>query len=290
MAVKIWEDFESRDTTGSSQTRIYNISGTSSETTAFATLLAEAPLLLASGLVRQAKNASVEIIGIDLWKGKVTYGEAEDSKSQERLETGEYVISFDTSGGTQKITASETDPDSYAFDPFFEATVQNANIAPDFGTAINVNDGKVEGVEIVIPALKFSVRKRQPRAIITMPFIKDLARMTGRTNDGPYLTFDAGELLFTGASGQEGLKFDSSGEIVDLSGDPEITYNFVASENLTNFKIGNIEVQQKDGHQFLWVLFEEGEDAEAHKLVQRPQAVYVHDIYKPDAFSLLGIE
>lgn len=290
MAVEIWEDFQSRQTTGDTQTRIYNISGTGSETTAFATLLTEAPLLLASGLVRQEKRVSVEVAGIDLWKGKVPYGEADDSKSQERLETGEYTISFDTSGGTATVTASENDPDSYAFDPFFEATVQNANIAPDFGTAINVNDGKVEGVEIVIPALKFSVRKRQPRSIITLPFIKDLARMTGRTNDGSFLTFDPGEVLFTGATGQEGLKFDGSGTIVDLSGDPEITYNFVASESLSNFKIGNIEVQQKDGHQYLWVLFEEGADTEAHKLVQRPQAVYVHDIYKPGAFSLLGIE
>jgi hypothetical protein len=182
--------------------------------------------------------------------------------------------SFDTGGGTFKITASK-------------ATTRYARpggIAPNFQGAIEVKDGRAEGVEITIPALKITCTYRHPvsstvvNAATIDNYIKQLSGMTGKTNNAAWLTYEQGELLFLGASGEY------------VPNQPaEFQYQFAVSRNAASLTIGAITGIVKRGHDYVWVLYEPGEDATAKKLIQTPLAAYVERVYDETNFLDLGI-
>ena len=149
----------------------------------------------------------------------------------------------------------------------------------DHKGAINVTDDEVKGTELIVPALKLTYKKRFAKANLTSAYVKTLARLTGTTSQAPFKTdWAVGELLFMGATGQQGRKTD-----------PEVTFHFAASENVSDLTIGEIAAIQKQGHDYLWVEFEKVEDAAAKKLARRPRAVYVHKLYRVADWSALGI-
>lgn len=45
----------------------------------------------------------------------------------------------------------------------------------------------------------------------------------------------------------------------------------------------------KEGWHYLWVRYEDDEDATARTLIKKPRAVYVEQVYYYGDFSLLGI-
>lgn len=215
------------------------------------------------------KSISWEHEGYDNWVFTADYVHPEVKDKREALDTGSYVFQFDTGGGTVKRTVSLATT-SYP---------KSGETAPDFKSAIGVKDGKeVEGVEIGIPGLKFSIRKRMPRLSITLDYVITLHNMTFTKNDAAFMGFAAGELLFIGATGQEGTESD-----------PEITFNFIASPNEDSLTVGEITGVVKPGHDYLWVLFEGTEDSSANMTVQRPKAAYVEQVYNESNFGDLGI-
>ena len=56
-----------------------------------------------------------------------------------------------------------------------------------------------------------------------------------------------------------------------------------------NIVIGDITVPAKGGWEYLWVLYEDQEDATAKRIVKRPIAAYVEQVRESGNFSLLGI-
>lgn len=218
------------------------------------------------------RSLSWEHNGYDCWEFTAHYVHPDIADRNQDLDVGDYTFSFDTSGGTvvRSVSLATT---KYA---------KTGETAADFKGAIGVKqngpDTEVEGVEIGIPALKFSIRKRVVRATLTLNYIKLLSDMTYHYNSSEFLGFPAGELLFTGASGQEAT--DS---------DPEVTYNFIASPNATNLTIGDITGVAKLGHEYLWVYFENASDEAAQRTVKRPLSAYVEQVYESADFNSLGI-
>jgi len=105
-----------------------------------------------------------------------------------------------------------------------------------------------------------------------------LFQLTGRVNTGAFKGFNAGEVLFLGASGsRRGY------------GDWEITFRFAASPNVTNLTIGDITGINKKGWEYLWVRYADSEDTAAKALVKKPIAVYIERVYDDGNLSLLGI-
>lgn len=177
-------------------------------------------------------------------------------------------ISFDTTGGQVRARTSRA---TTAF-PVAGRT------APDYRGAVEVSDGQPQGVDVVIPALKLTYTYKWPKGVVDLADVRALAGITGRTNDALWYGFQAGELLYLGSSGQ-----------LDLTLPTEVTYNFVASANAT-ISIGSwITGIAKQGHQHLWVAFEDTEDTSAKKLVQRPLAAYVETLYPSASFAAFGI-
>ena len=108
-------------------------------------------------------------------------------------EAGFWRFSFDTTGGSHKITQSLETIHRVEADP--------ADPAPDLKQAIGWDGKKVNGVEIVVPKLEFDITAYYAPASITSDYMKNLARKTGRTNDGAWLGFDEGEILYMGSTG-----------------------------------------------------------------------------------------
>lgn len=190
--------------------------------------------------------------GPDIWVARCTYGEPKKKeKEQEKLETvGEYRISFSTKGQTvtQYYAASTT---AYTRTPF---------AAPDYGGAINVNeDGEIEGVDVIVPSLTFTVTQRMSGASLTTAYMQTVAGLTGKTNNATFFGFPQGSLQFLGGDGA--LSFDvpnpnPAGPTVTIpKQDRELSFDFLFSPNLTGITIDGITGINKKGHQYLWALW-----------------------------------
>lgn len=198
------------------------------------------------------QNVSIDPAGFAQYVVTTTYGKT-------KRETGTYSFTFDTSGGTVKITAAKEHIASYPADA--------ANENPHKGSIGVTKDGEVEGVEIIIPALKLSVSFRHPQGVVTLEHARALANATGHTNSESFLVFDEGELLFIGASGSDGSEAEA-----------EVTYQFVASSNADDLSIGEIVNINKKGHDYLWMEFEEAESGET-QVGTKPKRAHVERVY-----------
>jgi hypothetical protein len=282
MSVEIWEKFGSRDGQASlrdsASDLIYMVQGTADDAEAYAAVIAGtaglkqdplSPLLL----VRQ--SIAVTQVGPTLWEATVHFGHPDRERSKEPEETGEEGdFSFDTTGGSQHITCSPHGG--------WQAYPKPGEAAPDFQGAIGVSgppdNRQVEGVDVQVPSLKFTRTKYQSASLVTPAWVKQLSRVTGRKNAAPFWGFDAGEVLFRGATGSRRGR-----------GDWAVNYHFDASQNIAGLQIGDIQGIAKLGWDYLWVYFEPVEDANAMALVQRPKAAYVHKVVQDGDFGQLGL-
>lgn len=186
--------------------------------------------------------------------------------------------SFDTTGGTIRITHSKETRNRYP------------STGPNFNNAIQVQNGEPQGVDVVIPALKLTATYRWPKNTVHPAYINALASLSGCINNATFGSYPAVGAIpaFAGYAAGELLFLGATGEIVPNL-PTEIVYQFAASANATGLSIGAITGIAKRGHDFLWVLFEDDEDATAKRLTKKPLTVYCERVYTEVAFSALGI-
>ena len=219
-------------------------------------------------------SLSRERVADEVWDFTAEYRQREP-------EPGEYTVSIDTSGGQILQT--------YAYaESRFVATGESA---PSMNGAIDVQDNRPQGVQRVIPALKISIRAKIKTSNITLAggelaYAQIISELTGTVNNaasfvqGPpinFAGFPAGELLFTGASGDI------------IAEDPSLTFTFLASKNVTGLTIGDITGINKNGHDYIWFSFKNDKDATTGQKQSAPRAAYVNRIYGEADHSLLYI-
>ena len=258
MVFRFRERPTSRQSTGNPPTYTleYVAAGTSDDFFVRAFALQATPLLVSTihgTLYRQ--DLALEPQGSDIFYVRVPYAER-------KSEQGQFRLSFDTTGGTLLMKCAKE----------HVATYPNAGTY-HHGGAINVHGDEVEGTEVIGPALKITVHFTHPAGIITLPQIKFLARITGRTNSDTFLTFAPGETLFLGASGSEGSDAPT-----------EVGYQFAMSENLHNQIIAGINVAQKKGWDIVWFEFEK--EVREGKRVKLPQYIHVDRVYESVPLAL----
>ncbi len=242
--------------------RLYLIRGTTSSTDARSALLNEAPATFDSMPVSDAEVEELE--GLDAYLGSVRYAPPDFQPPEEPQ------FSFDTTGGTQHITQSLATVGIYA---------PPNQTAPNFGRAIGVTTDSVEGVDITVPVYSFSETHYLPAATVNNAYKGVIFSLTGKVNSGSFRGLAPGECLFLGASGsQRGV-----GE------DWEITFRFAGLPNRTGLTVGNIINISKKGWEYLWVRYQDTEDAAAKMLVKKPIAAYVERVYDEGSFGALGI-
>lgn len=262
------------------------VTGTDLKEDALVLLLATAPTFHL-GFVRE--NYTVDWLGGPNWKGNVHYGVKGLGGSGEPVGVaptnptapggggggtqdvplaGGY--SFDTTGRTVKIT--------HSLETVTVATPTGEDLR-DFERAINVSDGKVEGVDVPAPSLRWS--RTVARAALTMGYVRTLTNATGKTNDAEFYGFAALSLTYMGGVGQWN---ESEGW--------SVTHHFEHIENDVNdIEVGeNITVVGgKKGSEYLWVYYLEKKDALTNEVVLHPRQANVEKVLKPWNFATLEI-
>lgn len=238
----------------------FTVRGTDNDVDAHAELEAQAPLIY-RGLVRQ--DTSIERIAEDAWLGIAVYSPIEP------LEVGSVVLEFDTGGGSVHITQSLSTVASYALP---------GETAPDFKGAINATKDSVDGVDIDAPAMKATCRIALLPEDYSDSYVATLSYLAKKVNNAPFKGWAAGE-----------VRFDAGVVTKNGSDKVEIMLSFLISPNATGLTVGEITGIDKDGWDYLWVLYEDSVDADAHWLPKQPVAVYVERVYDRADFSALGI-
>jgi hypothetical protein len=237
------------------------ITGTDDDSAAMSAVLGAAPAYYAN-LPRKGRPA-LERLGDLAWQATVRYG------GLETQDFGLISTEFEVGSQTTKIMQSLATVGTY---PAPDHT------APNYYGAINVTRDGVEGVDIEIPTYEWTETWRHPNGTVGPSYGVVLYAVTGRVNSAAFRGFAAGEVLFRGATGRK-TREDAW----------EITYRFAASPNATGLTVGPITGISKKGWEYLWVVYEDYEDDTAMKLVKRPAAAYVEQVYPTADFSVLGI-
>lgn len=209
------------------------------------------------------------------WKIVATYKPAVGPNSTEGKTDQEILartVSFDTTGKTAHIDQSRETVLTLT-----NEAVVGERPAPDFQGCIGVDKDNIAGVDIVVPSFKFSLQRQFKPSAITPAYIQTLRKITGTVNSGMFQGLAAGEVLFLGASGS-----------IRTGDNFSITYSFVVEESMSDETIGPFTVN-KEGHDYLWIRYEDVDDEEAKALAKRPAYGFVERVYKRTDFSELNI-
>ena len=245
----------------STATRTFLLKG-SSDPTACRAALIDGPVAIDTydGLAR--KSISRQRIADEAWEFTVSYDEIAKNP-------GDYSISIDTTGGTERRMTSFTQT-SYA---------ASGETATDFKKSIEVRDGVASGVDVVVPSLKVTVSAKIAATYVTSPeaYTEIMYGLTGKVNASTFLGFAAKTLLFLGATG--GL----------IQDDPQLTFSFEAAPNVTGLAVGGITGIAHSGHDHVWFDFATEKDSSNNRISSKPIAAYVEEVYQTGNFSLLSI-
>lgn len=155
-----------------------------------------------------------------------------------------------------------------------------APAAPDFNSGILFDraENRFRGADAMVPTFGFAETHYQPAVFGTQGDINTIYSLVGHTNDTPFRGFEAGEVLFLGATGSK-----------RGSGLWEISYRFECSPNFDDLSVGEITGIVKAGWDFLWVLWKEASGEGASFVAPTPEAVYIEQLYDAGSFASLGI-
>ena len=228
----------------------------------------------------RAESYSTDYLGDQCYKVTIQYEKnGADDLTDQNPEPLRRTRQFDTSGGTAHITQAQSET-AYAL---------TGATATARKSAINVNGDRVDGVDIVEPALSWTETYDVPSAYVTSAYIKTAASLTGTVNSAAFRTFAAGEVLFVGLSGSQ------ESDTQKGNGPWSLSYKFVASPNagasgtIPAITVGDITGIEKNGHDYMWVNYQQEANSTTSQLYAKPIEVYVNKVYRDGDFSALGI-
>lgn len=222
------------------------------------------PLVL-DGIPRQEITA-IEFINPDFYRVKLFYRSLEPLDEEDEPISEGPVDSFDTTGGTETVT--------YGLQRVAAAGKPSAEL----GAAINYDGQNVNGVEITVPRYTFSTTLKLADSLVTEAFRESIYKSTGTTNVIPFQFFKENEVLFLGAVGTKTVTFD------DIEDEWEITFNFQGQRGRENIVFNQgledeFTIATKEGWDYIWVQYEDKEDAGQGKVVKKAVAAYVIKVY-----------
>jgi hypothetical protein len=206
-----------------------------------------------------------------LWKWTANYGSPGNQVTTERP-----TLSFNVGGGTSHIT------NSIRNQRYRDPTLVPQDIDYKGAIGVELNDdgskARVRGVEVFTPLLEYSYSQQFENADVTEAYIDGLFSIAGTVNSIPFYGRPAASVLFKQARGSK-----------KGSDKWEISFDFCYSPNMSSFNVGSINVQQKDGWDYLDVLYvSAGRTAKGIRIMQ-PGMATVHKVYPDGDFTLLGI-
>lgn len=208
------------------------------------------------------KDIIIEHQGGGVWECRAVYNfESGDDTTP--------AFSFDTTGGTAKITQAKATIGGYAASGYG---------VPNFGGAIGVTKDSIEGADILVPTYRWTETFFFSSATVDGAFKATIFALTGTYNASTFRGFQATEVLFEGVRGRK-----------RGAGKWELIYHFAASPNVTGLTVGSITGIAKKGWEYLWVRYHDFDDTTGGFAVKRPVVVMIERVYDPGDMSLLGI-
>jgi hypothetical protein len=226
------------------------------------------PVLLAVGaqtLVRA--KIQIDTISDLVYLATVDYeDEGRSENTQQPPQPGTWQFSFKTTGGKHKVTQSKKTVDK-------QWCYSMSNQPPDLKGVIGWDGKKVNGVEVHVPVLEFTITAHYDPRRITTTFMQNLARFTPRVNSQPWMNFDRGEVLFMGGEGQGDIPTVHGQRVKPIP----VQLFFAASENATIETGSNPAGIKKAGWDYIWFRYQKVEGAQQ----DMPVAVhaYVEQLY-----------
>lgn len=273
-----WERHTSGTVTETNQSAKFEtewiVRDASSELEAVEAINSRAPLgVQIGGTLCVRQETQVRPLGAGLYEGTVSYGPESDPESRKDFEPLENRISFDTTGGTTKITRAEQEVSRHA-------CYSMSSQPPDLKGAIGFDGKRVNGVDIVIPKMEFQVIVYYaPATVSGMNWWKQMAANTGKVNSDAWLSFQPGEVLFNGARGDVPIPTVAGQRVKPVP----VTMSFSAMANRDDITIGISSPITKQGWDYLWVRYERMEQGGLDFPV--PVHAYVDRVYPRLAFK-----
>lgn len=270
MPITVKEKF-GRRRTPKTRERAYEVRGTDDDDAALAAMIAYAPATL-NGYPLLEDQCEVEesegVVG-GLFIGWARYGQEEGGSGTPAIGDDEY--GFEIGAGSYTIYESKATVLGYTASG--EASAQ-----PNLNGLINVDaDGTVNGVQVPPGTPQILTRSYGLNAsLFTESYYRTLCGLVYHKNAGSFLGFDAGEVLFLGASGTK------RGDVVSMQ------YRFGVELNWSGYSVHPLfSPVTKQGWDYWWVYYEDREDTTAKRLLPKPIAGFVERIFDAGNFGLL---
>lgn len=210
------------------------------------------------------------------------------------LQPGEWTWEFDTTGYVATLRQSRRTVARYRATNDPAATQPDVTVPTQNG-AINVENGEVKGVDIIIPGMNLVITQRSPAGVVTLELARTLMQATPSVNSQPWLGYEAGEVLYKGTRGSDGTETDAV-LVHSFEISPNVTGLSFGDDLQPQYQISNID---KRGHDYIWVKHEEelidgpydpgvpGDFIKVPAMI--PKYVYVEEVYAYSNFaSFLG--
>jgi len=232
-----------------------------------------------------AQSYDVEYLGDQAWRVTVHY-ERQGADSDNQTQPLRRSRAFDTTGQTEHLTRAlggTGDSPQMKFGTGGAEVITNN----DELYAVNFDGEQVHGVDVVAPALNWTEQYDVPGAYVTWSYVKTVSSMTGTVNNATFRSFDAGEVLFLGATGSQDWDSENGDGPIRLQFKFQARPNAGSGKTLPFIRVGNVINIEKRGHDFLWVRYAKA--VESGRLLPKAENVYVSKVYRDGDFSLLGI-
>lgn len=281
MPIQVWEgvDGSAERAKDCSAQLPFWATGSDDETAVINAVAAVAPVVIElAGKFAVRTAIAPKRRAFQVWEVAVKYSDEDDEESDEEPTEGSWTFSFDTTGGSHKVTQSLGTVQRYYR--------SSGNPAPDLRGAIGWDGKKLNGAEIVVPKLEFTVEVYYDPSDLTTTFAATLARNTGKKNDDDWVGFEAGEVLFMGATGAGDRPLAGATARVKPA---KVTFKFACSENRDDLVIGDLALDgagapapaiTKKGWDYLWVYYTV-KDNVGGITYPTPEWAYVEEMY-PD--------
>ena len=248
----------------------YLVLNAESKSAAFAAILDEAPLE-EDGLIRRSVRFE-NFTGDGAMELTVVYEEPDeaDDGTISSDEESEPELSFDCSSGTKHIVRSLNQKKLYP--------------SPDPGGMIGWNgktgsDADFSGVDVGTATMRETYTKQMRSTDLTTAYKRTIANLTNTVNSTSFMGWEAGEVLFLGASFSGSL----SGEFIT------VTFNFAIQQNERNVEVAEGLRVNKRGWEYIWTITEtvsEGENKAPHvKIIN----AIVDQVYRYEDFGKLKL-
>lgn len=248
---------------------LYDLRGTQSEDAARTYFEANTPDAL-DDLPRLATVVEADgKAGDKLWRCEARYGLASS--------TGGSIEPGGSQGRRMRIGFSQTK--IYRSLSTITSVALAGETAPDFGRLIGVSDRGPEGVDVIEPSFTFTRHLVIPAISYTDTYENLLFAVVGTVNNATFTGKPSGSVLLEGvesqydpAQNQYAISFSFSGRLME-----------------TGIVVGDLPPVSKAGWDYLWVYYQDSEDASTGRVVKKAVAAYVEQIYRRTNFAALGV-